>query len=152
MRYSNLGIVLLAIWLIVTGLLTFIKIAIPGLGIIVAILALAAGILLLLERRRSRYPGMLLLSIFLIVTGLVSLVTLNFPGLATILALLAIAAGVLLFLEHRRASMRRNLGWVLLDIWLVLDGLAGLILSLAGLDLILSILAIAAGVLLLLRY
>ncbi len=47
---KKLGMVLLAIWLIVTGLLTFINIGIPYRGEIMAILAIAAGVLILVDR------------------------------------------------------------------------------------------------------
>lgn len=44
----------------------------------------------------------------------------------------------------------QNLGMLLLAIWLILDGLIGLLgLSFSGLPLIMAILAIAAGVLIL---
>jgi hypothetical protein len=46
----RLGILLLAIWLILTGLIGLLGLHFAGLGTIMAILALAAGILLLLER------------------------------------------------------------------------------------------------------
>jgi len=45
----NLGMLLLAIWLIAWGLVTLIP-ALNGLGIILAILAIAAGVLILLGR------------------------------------------------------------------------------------------------------
>lgn len=44
---KKLGMILLGIWLIASGLLQIISIAIPGIGIILAILAIAAGLLLL---------------------------------------------------------------------------------------------------------
>ncbi len=47
---KNLGMILLAIWLIVTGLLQVVSISIPGVGIIMAALAIAAGVLILLGR------------------------------------------------------------------------------------------------------
>jgi hypothetical protein len=154
MKYRNLGILLLAIWLILSGLLPLVKISLTGIGIILALLAIAAGVLLLMERRRGsvgKYPGTLLLCIFLIATGLLELLTLNVPGIGLILALLAIAAGVLLFLENRRGAIARDLGKLLLEIWLVLDGLVALILTFSGAGTILSLLAIASGVLLLVR-
>jgi hypothetical protein len=43
----NLGMVLLSIWLILTGLAAFIP-TISGLGVVLAILAIAAGICILL--------------------------------------------------------------------------------------------------------
>ena len=47
---KNLGMVLLAIWLSLTGLLQLVSIAIPAIGTIMAVLALAAGVLILLGR------------------------------------------------------------------------------------------------------
>lgn len=47
---KNLGMVLLAIWLIVTGLLVVVKIPIPSIEIILAVVAIAAGVLILLGR------------------------------------------------------------------------------------------------------
>ncbi len=41
---------LLAIWLILEGLISLFKVDFSGIGIVMGILALAAGILLLLER------------------------------------------------------------------------------------------------------
>ena len=46
---KNLGMLLLAIWLIVSGLAAFIP-ALGGLGVILAILAIAAGVFILLGR------------------------------------------------------------------------------------------------------
>ena len=46
----NLGMVLLAIWLIATGVLSLTSINVPGVGLIMAVLALAAGVLILLKR------------------------------------------------------------------------------------------------------
>jgi len=45
----NVGMLLLAIWLIVSGLAAFIP-ALGGLGVILAILAIAAGVFILLNR------------------------------------------------------------------------------------------------------
>jgi hypothetical protein len=46
----NIGFLLLAIWLILTGLIALFSLSFSGLPIIMAILALAAGIFILLER------------------------------------------------------------------------------------------------------
>jgi hypothetical protein len=46
---KNIGFLLLAIWLILTGLEPFVR-AIAGLGTILAILAIAAGVFILLGR------------------------------------------------------------------------------------------------------
>ena len=45
----NIGMLLLSIWLILTGLAAFVP-ALGGLGAILAILAIAAGVLILLGR------------------------------------------------------------------------------------------------------
>jgi hypothetical protein len=50
MRYRNLGITLLAIWLILTGLLPLLNISFPASGVVLALLAIAAGVLLLMGR------------------------------------------------------------------------------------------------------
>ena len=47
---KNRGILLLGIWLIVTGLLQVVSITIPAIGTILALLAIVAGVLLLLGR------------------------------------------------------------------------------------------------------
>ena len=46
----NVGMLLLGIWLILTGLLQIASISIAGLGIIMALLAIVAGILILIGR------------------------------------------------------------------------------------------------------
>jgi len=46
---KNIGMLLLSIWLILTGLAAFIP-AIGGLGMVLAILAIAAGIFILIGR------------------------------------------------------------------------------------------------------
>jgi hypothetical protein len=46
---KNIGFLLLAIWLILTGLAAFVP-AIAGLGIILAVLAIAAGVFILIGR------------------------------------------------------------------------------------------------------
>jgi hypothetical protein len=46
----NWGMLLLAIWLILYGLIGLLSLSFAGLSVIMAILAIAAGILILLER------------------------------------------------------------------------------------------------------
>ena len=45
----NIGMLLLAVWLILTGLAAFIPV-LAGLGVVLAILAIVAGIFILLQR------------------------------------------------------------------------------------------------------
>jgi hypothetical protein len=46
----RLGTTLLAVWLIAQGILTLVPIGIPFIGQILAILAITAGVLILIER------------------------------------------------------------------------------------------------------
>ena len=51
MRFgSSLGMLLLAIWLILTGLITLFGLSLPYSGVILGVLALLAGILILVGR------------------------------------------------------------------------------------------------------
>ena len=46
----NIGMLLLAIWLILTGLIALLNLSFAGLGLIMGLLAIAAGIFILLDR------------------------------------------------------------------------------------------------------
>ncbi len=46
----NIGFLLLAIWLILYGLIALLSLSFAGLGVIMAILAIAAGIFILIDR------------------------------------------------------------------------------------------------------
>jgi len=47
---KNLGLLLLGIWLIVTGLIPLLNLSLSGLGTLMAVLAVAAGALILVGR------------------------------------------------------------------------------------------------------
>lgn len=47
---KNLGMLVLAIWLILTGVLAFVHINFAQMGLVLAALAIAAGVLILLGR------------------------------------------------------------------------------------------------------
>lgn len=47
---KNLGMLLLGIWLIVTGLIPLLHLSFSGLGTVMAVLAIAAGALILVGR------------------------------------------------------------------------------------------------------
>ncbi len=51
MRLENIGMILLAIWLILTGLISLFGLTFAGLGIIMGLIALIAGILILIGPR-----------------------------------------------------------------------------------------------------
>ena len=93
--------------------------------------------------------GMFLLAIWLILTGLVSLTALTIPSGETILAIIAIVTGILIFLEIR-AMPSKNLGRLLLAIWLILVGLLPLLsITFPAREIVVGVLAVVAGVLLL---
>lgn len=46
----NLGMLLLAIWLIISGLVPLLNLGFEGLGTVLAVLAVAAGVLILVGR------------------------------------------------------------------------------------------------------
>jgi hypothetical protein len=48
---KNFGMLLLGIWLIMTGLIELLNFSFSGLPIIMAILAIAAGLLILLDKK-----------------------------------------------------------------------------------------------------
>jgi hypothetical protein len=98
-----LGMILLSIWLIATGLLALVKFSLPGGGVLLAILALAAGILLLLGSSRTKLAhnlGPFLLSIWLVVQGALELLRISFPQSGLVMAVLALAAGTLMLLRR----------------------------------------------------
>ena len=47
---KNLGMLLLGIWLILTGIIPLVRLSFSGLGTVMAVLAIAAGVLILLGR------------------------------------------------------------------------------------------------------
>ena len=94
-----IGVALLAVWLIVSGLIAIVDLSFTGLGIVLGILALAAGIALLVWEGLPGRVGVVLLAIRLIIAGLVQLVGLSFAGLGIAQAVLAIAAGVLILIS-----------------------------------------------------
>ncbi len=99
-----------------------------------------------------RNLGNILLAIWLILVGLIPLLHLSFTGSDLILPLLAIATGVVILIGRGRVRWSRNLGVLLLGIWLILYGLIPLFrIGFPAAGVILGILAIAAGVLLLLN-
>ncbi len=94
--------ILLAVWLIATGLFSLVKIPFAGIDIVLAVIAIAAGVLLLLTGRGKHAGrlGSILLAIWLIATGLIGLTHFSFNGIGIVMAILAIAAGILLLLNR----------------------------------------------------
>src|SRR5437867_2185192 len=96
----DIGMLLLGVWLVLTGLFGLVGGGGRAVALILGLLAIAAGALLLLrgERVRTRSYGFILLAIWLIIAGLLAVIPVAIPGAGIILGLLALAAGVLLLL------------------------------------------------------
>ena len=148
MNKKKLTIIVLGAFLILSGLVGLIP-GLGNLGLLIGVLALAAGILLLIYTPGiSIRTGWGLAAAYLILDGLVSVLSFSFSGLGTIMAILALAAGFLLLV--RMPKIKNNIGYLLFFIWLILVGLMGLV-GLGTLSTIVPILAIAAGILLILN-
>ncbi len=150
---SGLGWLLLAVWLIAKGALDLVGIGGTTLGLLLDLLALAAGVLLLIGMPGGELTSKLsylLPGIWLLATGLIGLINLSFMSMELIMAVLAIAAGAAMLLTLE-GSAAKNIGVILAGVWFLLTGLFGLInFSFDGLGLVMSLLAIAAGVLMVL--
>lgn len=97
------GMILLAIWLILSGLMLVLHIHISSSGLVLALLALAAGVLILISQwplRLSKNLGMMLLAVWLILTGAMTLFTFSFANSGLVLGLLAAITGVFLLLKR----------------------------------------------------
>jgi hypothetical protein len=97
-----------------------------------------------MSRERLMY---ILLGVFLILTGLVAFIS-GFTALGLFIAILALTVGVMIFIAHPDISI--FIGWILVAAYLLLLGLSGIAnLSFSGMAMIMNILAIAAGIVLL---
>ncbi len=96
------GNMLLAAWLVITGLVSLTALSFRGSYTIQALLAIGAGVALLLadwSRKFSERAPNIVLGIWLIVVGLIPLFDISFHGSRTILALLALIAGVMILIR-----------------------------------------------------
>ncbi len=94
----------------------------------------------------------ILLGIWLIATGFAYLGVIRFANSGTLLALLAIVAGILLLLADRGEKLWPRIGNILLGLWVLLNGLLAILhLHFTGSGVVLEVLAISAGVLILIR-
>jgi hypothetical protein len=98
---ERLGMIFLAIWLILVGLMPFVGMGLPFASEITIVLALLAGILLLVGmkgRKTAARIGMVLLAVWLIASAAISLLGLMIPASGVILAILAVISGILLLI------------------------------------------------------
>ncbi len=98
---KRIALIVLGVWLLLTGLFPVAGISFSGSGLVLNVLAIAAGVLILMQG--DSWPariGMLLLGAWLVLTGLLAVVNVGIQGAGLILNLLALAAGVLILLER----------------------------------------------------
>jgi hypothetical protein len=89
---------------------------------------------------------------WLVLTGLIGLTDFNFRGSAQILAIIAVAAGIILILADRNEKLSSRAPDLVLGAWLVLVGLMPLLnLRFRGSHAVLEVLAVVAGILVLIR-
>jgi hypothetical protein len=150
----KLGVVLFAVWLTLSGLLPLLDVRVSESGTWLALLAVAAGALILLGVSRQGWTqetGMLLLGVWLLAAGLIEVVDLSFSHRDTLFNVLAVAAGVLVLPALRGEDTSENLGWVAAGAWLIAWGVIPLLdLRFANRETLLNVLAVAAGALILL--
>lgn len=102
---KNTSLYLLAAWLILSSLMTVFKLSFDSDQIILALLALAAGVSIIVDHKRipfDRDIGISILSIWLITSSLFSLINLNFEARDILMALVAMAAGIALILKRQK--------------------------------------------------
>jgi hypothetical protein len=93
------GWALAGVYFILVGLQGVISFSFSSIGIIKAILALAAGVLLLVGWPKFRHHiGFFLFALWLVLVGLTGLVSLG--GLGIVIAVIAMASGVLMILNE----------------------------------------------------
>ena len=144
---KRITMIVLGAFLILSGLVGLVS-GLGNLGLVIDILALAAGVLILVYTPGISYrTGWFLAAAYLIIVGLAGMIGFSFGGMDIVLAILALAAGIVLLI--RMPKIRKNIGYVLFFIWLILVGLTGLV-GLGALSIVVSIVALAAGILLIL--
>jgi hypothetical protein len=144
MSRIKLTTLVLGAFLVLSGLAGLVS-GLGGLGLVTAILAVAAGVLILAYTPGVSFRiGWLLAAIYLIIYGLANILSFSFSGMGTIMAILALAAGVLLLI--RMGKVLARFGYLLFFIWLILVGLVALV-SLGPLGIVIDIIALVAGIL-----
>jgi len=147
MSKKKLTVVVLGAFLILSGLAGLIA-GIGNLGLVIAILATAAGVLILMYATGVSFRvGWTVAAVYLIAKGLISILGLSFSGMGMVMGILALAVGGLLLI--RIPKIKGNVGYLLFFAWLILVGLAGLV-SMPPLGMVIDIVALAGGILLIL--
>ena len=148
MSKKKMTLVVLGTFLILSGLSGLIS-GLGTLGFVTAILAVSAGVMILVYTPGISYRiGWMVAAIYLIAVGLIRILSIDFASRGILMALLAGVAGILLII--RMSKIKGNIGYLLFFIWLIMLGLMGLV-SLGWLGAALNIITLAAGILLILE-
>lgn len=92
---ENPGVFILAIYLIVSGIISFVNLYVPVLSNLLPLVALSAGLLFLIGTGKlPKSLGIILLGVWLILKGLLPFIYVPFPYFAYITDCIAIAAGI----------------------------------------------------------
>lgn len=149
------NLMLLSLWLVLTGVFFFLKMEISYSSTIFAILEIAAGILLLLAGKKTKpflHLGVILLALFLVMQGLFYILKFGFSGDTMVLGVLAAAAAILIPMGMKGRRLGHHLGLLFLVIWLYLTALSLLInLRFSGMPFTMAVVTILVGVLLFLE-
>jgi hypothetical protein len=152
-KSKKTGMLLLGILLIALGVLSLISTQVSGLGLVLQIFSIVTGVVIIIALGRVKgfeEIGMLLLGIWLILSGLLPLLGLTIPAIGIIMTVLAIAAGVLILIALNWGKITKNIGKLLLGIFLIIAGLS----TVAGISagaMVTPILAIVAGIFILIE-
>ncbi len=98
---KRVAMIVLSIWLIITGLFALGDITFGGADLLLDLLAIVAGGLILSQAKTwSARIGMILLGVWLLAEGLLGVLPISIPNVGLIMSLVAIAAGVLILLKR----------------------------------------------------
>jgi hypothetical protein len=163
-----IGLFLLIIWLLITNLLPALDVrVVAGLDVL-SLIAVLAGVLLLLDSWRGpRNLGLVLLGVWLIIVGLLPFLNIRVPyvtlpsvsveigarqavstpsAVISIVGLLTIIAGIVLIASGVVRGIQ--LGLILLGVWMLLSGLLPIIpITIPGGGIVLALIGIVGALL-----
>lgn len=98
---KRIAMIVLGVWLTATGLFALANIGLPHQRLVLDLLAVAAGVLTLLQGRTwSANVGMMVLGAWLVARGLLGVLPVGIQGIGLVLNLAAVVAGVLILLKR----------------------------------------------------
>ena len=146
---KNLHVLLLALYLVISGVLTFLNVAFPIVNVLMGIFAVAVGVFIIKAGKQNIFSFVvsILLAIFFILYGLAAIFGHLFQYSNLVTGILAILVGVIIIVINKKKKVIDFIGGFLLSVWLLLQGLVGLInLSFAFLPQVIAVVAVVGGV------